>query len=253
MTINLKTVLAAGALALAVGSVAAQDIGVKNIVLVHGAWADGSGWRPIYEILKKDGYNVRMVQNPLTSLTDDVAATDRVLDRMDGPTILVGHSYGGAVITEAGDHEPNRKDDLVQRDFPCWVQRSRTGNAFHSGRSTRSQSNHARDAAWTRDCTKGSGALGHQVSFVRKNCPRRHNPLFNSPICGQIQRLLEVRELEAFAERYISLLDVSAEMGVHPLRIKKLMRQNGVVPAFTRPAIPATYFRRSEVSRHPSK
>lgn len=78
---------------------------IKNIVLVHGAWADGSGWRPIYEILKKDGYNVRVVQNPLTSLADDVAATDRVLDRMDGPTILVGHSYGGAVITQAGDHD----------------------------------------------------------------------------------------------------------------------------------------------------
>lgn len=78
---------------------------IKNVVMVHGAWADGSGWRPIYEILKKEGYNVRMVQNPLTSLEADVAATDRVLDRMDGPAILVGHSYGGAVITEAGDHE----------------------------------------------------------------------------------------------------------------------------------------------------
>ena len=109
MTTSLKTLLAASALALLAGasSVApavAEDTGVKNIVLVHGAWADGSGWRPIYEILKKDGYNVRIVQNPLTSLTDDVAATDRVLDRIDGPTILVGHSYGGAVITEAGDH-----------------------------------------------------------------------------------------------------------------------------------------------------
>jgi pimeloyl-ACP methyl ester carboxylesterase len=99
-------VLSAGVSSLAMGGgVMAADIGVKNIVLVHGAWADGSGWRPIYEILKKDGYNVRMVQNPLTSLTADVAATDRVLDRMDGPAILVGHSYGGAVITEAGDHE----------------------------------------------------------------------------------------------------------------------------------------------------
>jgi len=88
-----------------IGGAAAQDIGVKNIVLVHGAWADGSGWRPIYEILKKDGYNVRIVQNPLTSLEADVAATDRVLDRMDGPAILVGHSYGGAVISEAGDHD----------------------------------------------------------------------------------------------------------------------------------------------------
>jgi pimeloyl-ACP methyl ester carboxylesterase len=83
---------------------AAQEGQVKNVVLVHGAWADGSGWREIYEFLTADGYNVRVVQNPLTSLVDDVAATDRVLDRMDGPVILVGHSYGGAVITEAGDH-----------------------------------------------------------------------------------------------------------------------------------------------------
>lgn len=98
-------VIASAAVMSGLGGASGQDIGVKNIVLVHGAWADGSGWRPIYEILKKDGYNVRMVQNPLTSLEDDVAATDRVLDRMDGPTILVGHSYGGAVISQAGDHE----------------------------------------------------------------------------------------------------------------------------------------------------
>ena len=77
---------------------------VKNIVLVHGAWADGSGWQGVYAILKKDGYNVSVVSNPLTSLADDVAATDRVVDRQDGPVILVGHSYGGAVITEAGDN-----------------------------------------------------------------------------------------------------------------------------------------------------
>lgn len=100
--------LAAGlsAVALLSGAAMAAPAGAKNVVLVHGAWADGSGWRPIYEILKSEGYNVRMVQNPLTSLADDVAATDRVLDRMGGPTILVGHSYGGQVITEAGDH-PN--------------------------------------------------------------------------------------------------------------------------------------------------
>lgn len=99
----LAALLAATALTLPLPA-AAED-GIKNIVMVHGAWADGSGWRAIYDILKADGYNVRIVQNPLTSLADDVAATDRVLDRMDGPTILVGHSYGGAVITEAGDHE----------------------------------------------------------------------------------------------------------------------------------------------------
>lgn len=75
---------------------------VKNIVLVHGAWVDGSGWKPVYEILVRDGYNVILVQEPLSSLEDDVAATKRTLDLEDGPCILVGHSYGGSVITEAG-------------------------------------------------------------------------------------------------------------------------------------------------------
>ncbi len=75
-----------------------------NIVLVHGAFADGSGWRALYNVLDKKGYNVTIVQNPLTSLEDDVAATKIVLDNQDGPTILVGHSWGGAVITEAGNH-----------------------------------------------------------------------------------------------------------------------------------------------------
>src|SRR5580692_3570484 len=75
---------------------------IKNIVLVHGAWVDGSGWKPVYDILTKDGYHVTMVQEPLTSLDDDVAATKRVIDLQDGPTVLVGHSYGGSIITEAG-------------------------------------------------------------------------------------------------------------------------------------------------------
>lgn len=75
---------------------------VRNVVLVHGAFADGSGWRGVYDRLTAQGYKVSIVQNPLTSLADDVAATRRVLARQDGPTILVGHSYGGTVITEAG-------------------------------------------------------------------------------------------------------------------------------------------------------
>jgi pimeloyl-ACP methyl ester carboxylesterase len=74
----------------------------NNIVLVHGAFADGSGWRGVYNELTRRGYRVTIVQNPLTSLADDVAATKRVLQRQDGPTILVGHSWGGSVITEAG-------------------------------------------------------------------------------------------------------------------------------------------------------
>src|SRR5277367_4849369 len=76
---------------------------IKNIVLVHGAWADGSGWKGVYEILAKDGYNVSLVQEAETSFKEDVAATKRVLALQDGPTILVAHSYGGAVITEAGN------------------------------------------------------------------------------------------------------------------------------------------------------
>lgn len=75
---------------------------IKNIVIVHGAFADASGWEAVYNILKKDGYNVTLVQNPLTSLANDVAATNRILDKQDGPAVLVGHSWGGTVITQAG-------------------------------------------------------------------------------------------------------------------------------------------------------
>jgi len=77
---------------------------IKNVVLVHGAFADGSGWRALWEILTKRGYEVSVVQNPLTSLEDDVAAANVVLDNQNGPTVLVGHSWGGAVITQAGNH-----------------------------------------------------------------------------------------------------------------------------------------------------
>ncbi len=75
---------------------------VKCVVLVHGAWVDASGWNPVYQILAKDGYDVTMVQEPETSFQDDVAATKRILDLQKGPCILVGHSYGGSIITEAG-------------------------------------------------------------------------------------------------------------------------------------------------------
>jgi len=76
---------------------------MNNIVLVHGGFVDGSGWEGVYRTLKKDGYNVSIVQNPTLSLADDVAVTKRTLASQDGPVILVGHSYGGAVITEAGN------------------------------------------------------------------------------------------------------------------------------------------------------
>jgi len=92
---------AAALLLAAVAPVRAEP--VKNVVIVHGAFADGSGWHDVTNILGKDGYAVSVVQEPLTSLADDVAATKRVLELQQGPTILVGHSYGGVVITEAGD------------------------------------------------------------------------------------------------------------------------------------------------------
>jgi len=77
---------------------------VKNIVLVHGGFVDGSGWQSVYTILKGRGFSVSVVQNPTISLADDVAAANRVIDAQDGPVILVGHSYGGAVISEAGNN-----------------------------------------------------------------------------------------------------------------------------------------------------
>src|SRR5258706_12667192 len=98
-------ILSIALLLLTCGALSAQtqDPRVRNIVLVHGAWADGSGWKGVYDILVKDGYNVRLVQEPETSFKEDVAATKRVIAQQDGPCILVAHSYGGAIITEAGN------------------------------------------------------------------------------------------------------------------------------------------------------
>ena len=98
-SIAITGLVLAGALAAAA---AAQTV-VKNIVLVHGAWADGSNWSKVVPLLEAKGFHVVAVQNPLTSLADDVAATKRAIALQDGPVILVGHSYGGVVITEAGN------------------------------------------------------------------------------------------------------------------------------------------------------
>jgi pimeloyl-ACP methyl ester carboxylesterase len=103
---NTKTALAA-TVVLAHGILAAQagesSVGIKNVVLVHGGFVDGSGWSQVYRGLRKDGYNVAVVQNPTTSLADDVAATKLAISRQPGALILVGHSYGGVVISEAGN------------------------------------------------------------------------------------------------------------------------------------------------------
>jgi pimeloyl-ACP methyl ester carboxylesterase len=96
--------MAAGAAMLGAVSAghAAEPGSVKNVVLVHGGFVDGAGWRGVYDILKRDGYNVTIVQNPTTSLAADVAATKSAIAAQDGPVVLVGHSYGGVVISEAG-------------------------------------------------------------------------------------------------------------------------------------------------------
>jgi pimeloyl-ACP methyl ester carboxylesterase len=78
---------------------------IKNVLLIHGGFVDGSGWRGVYDLLTADGLNVRIVQNPTISLEGDVAATKQIIQAQDGPVVLVGHSYGGVVVTEAGTHD----------------------------------------------------------------------------------------------------------------------------------------------------
>lgn len=105
MTAKIRNILATAAALASLASAAVSAPAapqVHNVVLVHGAFADGSGWRGVYDELTARGYRVSIVQNPLTSLAEDVAATRRVVKRQEGPVILVGHSYGGTVITEAG-------------------------------------------------------------------------------------------------------------------------------------------------------
>jgi pimeloyl-ACP methyl ester carboxylesterase len=98
-----RALLAAAASLTALSGSSALAAPAKTIVLVHGAFADGSGWKPVADILIKDGFKVAIVQQPMTSLEDDVVATSRILDRQEGPVVLVAHSYGGAIITEAGN------------------------------------------------------------------------------------------------------------------------------------------------------
>ena len=98
---------------------------IKNIVLVHGGFVDGSGWQGVYELLKKDGYEVSIVQNPTTSLADDVAATNRTLAAQNGPVILVGHSYGGVVITEAATIRRSWASCMLRRSLLIRVSRCR--------------------------------------------------------------------------------------------------------------------------------
>jgi pimeloyl-ACP methyl ester carboxylesterase len=135
--VGFTAILCAAALS-SIPDLQAQQPRVKNVVLVHGAFADGSGWRGVYDVLVKEGFNVSMVQEPETSFKDDVSAVKRVLARQDGPSILVGHSYGGALITEAGidpsvvglvyvaAHMPDsgEKESVVSKSMPSDLAKS---------------------------------------------------------------------------------------------------------------------------------
>jgi pimeloyl-ACP methyl ester carboxylesterase len=98
-----------------------KSAGITNVVLVHGAWADGSGWEDVYRLLKADGYNVSVVQNPLTSFADDVAATRRVIASQDGPTILAGHSYGAVTVLQLALDAPGAVHSLALLEPPLAV------------------------------------------------------------------------------------------------------------------------------------
>ncbi|WIG83578.1 alpha/beta hydrolase [Photobacterium damselae] len=100
----IKNIIVASVLAIISNSVIAKDDTVNNVILVHGAYADGSGWKPVFENLRKEGYNVYIAQLPETSLKEDVASVNRLVDYINDDVILVGHSYGGVVITEAGNN-----------------------------------------------------------------------------------------------------------------------------------------------------
>ncbi|WP_339948039.1 alpha/beta hydrolase [uncultured Albimonas sp.] len=103
---RIKALAVGGALTAALGAVGpALADQIDNVVIVHGALADGSGWRKVHDLLAAKGYAVTVVQPPMTSLADDVKATRRILDLQDGPSVLVGHSYGGMIVTEAGAAE----------------------------------------------------------------------------------------------------------------------------------------------------
>jgi len=104
-TTLIKSIMLVLLITISVNTIVFGQNKVKNIVLVHGAFADGSGWESVYKLLKKKGFNVSIVANPNTSFPEDVTAAKRTIDRMEGPIILVGHSYGGAIITEAGNSE----------------------------------------------------------------------------------------------------------------------------------------------------
>ena len=140
--------------------------GSRNVVLVHGGFVDGSGWQAVYDLLKRDGFDVSIVQNPTLSLEGDVAATKQILDAQDGPAVLVGHSYGGAVITEAGNDDRRRRPRLHRRVRP---RQGRVGQ--HADRRPAARSARPADPA-----AAATGSCSSTVTSSRRPSPATSPP-----------------------------------------------------------------------------
>jgi pimeloyl-ACP methyl ester carboxylesterase len=181
-------------LLLSCGVLSAQrpERGVKNIVLVHGAWADGSGWKGVYDILVKDGYNVSIVQEPETSFKEDVAATKRTLALQDGPSILVAHSYGGSVITEAGNEPSVAGLVYVAAHMPdSGEKESEDGNRFPS------------------DLAK-SGAIKKTSDGFTYIDPTRFHELFAADLPADRAALMARSQVFNFADNFSATITTAA-------------------------------------------
>src|ERR1700757_1386789 len=146
-----------------------NESGVRNVVLVHGGFVDGSGWQGVYEALTADGSRVAVVQHPTLSLKDDAAVTRRVIDGLDGPVVLVGHSYGGAVITEAGLHEKVAALVYITAFAPGKGESVNTLIAGFpaDGRSRRSCHRRTASCSWT-----GRNSMGPSLPTCPRTWPR---------------------------------------------------------------------------------
>ena len=157
------------------------EAGVKNVVLVHGAFADGSGWRPVATILERDGYSVYVVQEPLTSWDADLAATRNVLDRA-GPCVLVAHSWGGMIITEVGDR-PSVRSLVYVAAFEPDV--GETAGAL-AGEESACRRTERRSFRWWIPLCESRGIC----QGLRRRCPESHGALHGDLSGADRRRLL---------------------------------------------------------------
>jgi pimeloyl-ACP methyl ester carboxylesterase len=183
------TFLALSSIALSAQS---GDHRVRNVVLVHGAWADGSGWKGVYDILTKDGYNVSIVQEPETSFKDDVEATKRVITQQDGSCILVAHSYGGAVATEAGN------DPLV------------VGLVYVAAHMPDAGENEAEDGKrFPSDLSKSSGIKKTPDGFTYLD-PAQFHEYFSADLPADLAAFMARSQVPNFADNFKAVISAAA-------------------------------------------